>query len=85
MAAAANTEATLSKRRFSDFQRGKRQKAEKATKMKVEKPKQRGINNSTLYRVCQQVLDIIRENVTLFLLESFSIISISFKLCQFIM
>ena len=82
MAAAANTEATLSKRRFSDFQRGKRQKAEKATKMKVEKPKQRGINNSTLYRVCQQVLDV---NVTLFLLESFSIISISFKLCQFIM
>ena len=76
--AAANTEATLSKRRFSDFQRGKRQKAEKATKMKVEKPKQRGINNSTLYRVCQQVLDVIRENVTLFLLESFSIISISF-------
>ena len=59
MAAAANTEATLSKRRFSDFQRGKRQKAEKATKMKVEKPKQRGINNSTLYRVCQQVLNSV--------------------------
>ena len=37
----------------------KRQKAEKATKMKVEKPKQRGINNSTLYRVCQQVLDSV--------------------------
>ena len=69
----------------------KRQKAEKATKMKVEKPKQRGINNSTLYRVCQQVLNsvtsyrifCIKRQLYFFLnlSEFFQFLSNCFNLC----